>query len=126
VHSSQFSPDIVLAWFQEEKSTLWRLKEIAAHDQLSISTLVEKIDSNRGETGNLSSAIRPFVLDHYRQQAAFGSPHRSRMKSKNPTDEAMTLGNMRELGGCNDHWPIGLRVWRTCFCQTDTGHPRCW
>ena len=66
IHGHQTSASLELAFWDA-------LKEIAAHDQLSISTLVEKIDSNRGETGNLSSAIRLFVLDHYRQQAAFRS-----------------------------------------------------
>ena len=66
IHGHQTSASLELAFWDA-------LKEIAAHDQLSVSTLVEKIDSNRGETGNLSSAIRLFVLDHYRQQAAFRS-----------------------------------------------------
>jgi predicted DNA-binding ribbon-helix-helix protein len=64
ISSGHLLPPMLMAFWDA-------LKEIAAHDQLSISTLVEKIDSNRGETGKLSSAIRLFVL--YRQQAAFGS-----------------------------------------------------
>ena len=66
IHGHQTSASLELPFWDA-------LKEIAAHDQLSISTLVEKIDSTRGETGNLSSANRLFVLDHYRQQAAFRS-----------------------------------------------------
>jgi len=41
------------------------LKEIASNRKLTLSKLVDAIDSNR-EHGNLSSALRLFVLDHYR------------------------------------------------------------
>ena len=41
------------------------LKEIAADRRLTLSDLVATIDSSRTQ-GNLSSAIRLFVLDHYR------------------------------------------------------------
>ncbi|HSL78986.1 MAG TPA: ribbon-helix-helix domain-containing protein [Pseudolabrys sp.] len=41
------------------------LREIADHEQMAISTLVAHIDHNR-TTSNLSSAIRVFVLDHFR------------------------------------------------------------
>jgi predicted DNA-binding ribbon-helix-helix protein len=44
------------------------LKEIAASEELSIPQLVSRIDTER-EHGNLSSAIRLFVLDHYRHLA---------------------------------------------------------
>jgi predicted DNA-binding ribbon-helix-helix protein len=43
----------------------WRgLKEIASARDLTLTALVAGIDSRR--TGNLSSAIRLFVLNHYR------------------------------------------------------------
>ena len=46
----------------------WKgLKEIAALRLTNLSGLVSKIDSQR-EHGNLSSAIRLFVLDHYRSR----------------------------------------------------------
>ena len=45
------------------------LKDIAVARQLSLSDLVASIDTGRRH-GNLSSAIRLFVLDHYRGQAA--------------------------------------------------------
>ena len=47
------------------------LKEIAAHKEASLSELVTKIDDDRTarEQINLSSAIRLFVLDHYRRIA---------------------------------------------------------
>ena len=45
------------------------LKKIAAHKEASLSELVTKIDDDRTarEQINLSSAIRLFVLDHYRR-----------------------------------------------------------
>ena len=42
------------------------LREIADDRQVAISTLVATIDHNR-TTSNLSSAIRVFVLDHFRR-----------------------------------------------------------
>lgn len=52
------------------------LKEIAAARRLTLSDLVATIDSSRTQ-GNLSSAIRLFVLDHYRGHSASGRPHAS-------------------------------------------------
>ena len=43
------------------------LKEIAGGRDLTLSELVASIDHDRRH-GNLSSAIRLFVLDHYRSQ----------------------------------------------------------
>jgi predicted DNA-binding ribbon-helix-helix protein len=45
------------------------LKEIARGRNITLSELVAAIDSNRRH-GNLSSAIRLFVLDFYRNQHA--------------------------------------------------------
>ena len=48
------------------EEAFWRsLKEIARERGATLSDLVAAIDSNRRH-GNLSSAIRLFVLDHYR------------------------------------------------------------
>jgi predicted DNA-binding ribbon-helix-helix protein len=48
------------------EDAFWRgLKEIASARHLTLSALVAGIDSGR-TSGNLSSAIRLFVLDHYR------------------------------------------------------------
>ena len=41
------------------------LREIAARQQLSVNALVQRIDAGRG--GNLSSAVRLFVLDSCRR-----------------------------------------------------------
>jgi predicted DNA-binding ribbon-helix-helix protein len=44
------------------------MKEIAANRAMTLSELVDLIDKVRSHS-NLSSAIRLFVLDHYRGQA---------------------------------------------------------
>lgn len=44
------------------------LKDIAVARNMTLSELVASIDTDRRQ-GNLSSAIRLFVLDHYRAQA---------------------------------------------------------
>jgi predicted DNA-binding ribbon-helix-helix protein len=44
------------------------LKEIAGDRAVTLSDLVASIDTDRRH-GNLSSAIRLFVLDHYRDRA---------------------------------------------------------
>jgi predicted DNA-binding ribbon-helix-helix protein len=44
----------------------WRgLKEIAGKRLVTLSSLIETIDAQR-QNGNLSSALRLFVLNHYR------------------------------------------------------------
>ncbi len=46
----------------------WKsVKEIAAYSGMSVSDLITEIDSER-HNGNLSSAIRLFVLSFYREQ----------------------------------------------------------
>jgi predicted DNA-binding ribbon-helix-helix protein len=50
------------------EDAFWRgLKEIAIGRDKTVSDLVAEIDTGRPH-GNLSSAIRLFVLDHYRGQ----------------------------------------------------------
>jgi predicted DNA-binding ribbon-helix-helix protein len=50
----------------------WKcLKEIAGGRAITLSDLVASIDTDRRQ-GNLSSAIRLFVLDHYRAQLGDG------------------------------------------------------
>ena len=55
------------------------LKEIGALRSMTLSELVGRIDTNR-QQGNLSSAIRLFVLDHYKRIAegltGGSQPHR--------------------------------------------------
>lgn len=51
------------------EDAFWRgLKEIAGDRDITLSDLVATIDTDRRH-GNLSSAIRLFVLDHYRAQS---------------------------------------------------------
>jgi predicted DNA-binding ribbon-helix-helix protein len=48
------------------EDAFWKgLKEIAATRQITLSEILGAIDTGRAQ-GNLSSAIRLFVLDHYR------------------------------------------------------------
>lgn len=50
------------------EDAFWKgLKEIASTRDMTLSDLVSTIDSERHH-GNLSSAIRLFVLDYYRSQ----------------------------------------------------------
>jgi predicted DNA-binding ribbon-helix-helix protein len=51
------------------EDAFWKgLKEIAGTREITLSDLVSTIDSDRRH-GNLSSAIRLFVLNHYRTHA---------------------------------------------------------
>ena len=53
------------------------MKEISGLRNITLSELVGEIDSNR-QQGNLSSAIRLFVLEHFRSRAdATASPGES-------------------------------------------------
>jgi len=48
------------------EDAFWKgLKEIASNRDVTLSEMVSAIDTGRAH-GNLSSAIRLFVLDHYR------------------------------------------------------------
>jgi predicted DNA-binding ribbon-helix-helix protein len=49
------------------------LKEIAGSRDITLSDLVASIDTD-GRVGNLSSAIRLFVLDYYRTQSGGTRP----------------------------------------------------
>ena len=54
------------------EDAFWKgLKDIAIARQLTLSDLVASIDAERRH-GNLSSAVRLFVLDHYRSQSNGG------------------------------------------------------
>jgi len=56
------------------EDAFWQgLKDIAASRRVPLRNLVNSIDTER-QHGNLSSAIRLFVLDHYRSQAAGNGP----------------------------------------------------
>ena len=52
------------------EDAFWRgLKDIAWSRRTTLSNLINNIDLDR-ERGNLSSALRLFVLNHYQAQAA--------------------------------------------------------
>ena len=69
--SSVVKRSIVVAGHKTSVSledAFWRvLKQIAGERDMAVSELVGKIDIER-QHGNLSSAIRLFVLDSYREQ----------------------------------------------------------
>jgi predicted DNA-binding ribbon-helix-helix protein len=55
------------------EDAFWKgLKDIANTQRMTLSDLVGSIDAER-QQGNLSSAIRLFVLNHYQTQAARSS-----------------------------------------------------
>ena len=56
------------------------MKEIAALKGTTLIQLVSQIDGNR-EHNNLSSAIRLFVLDHYRSRAPAHEPLSQKAKA---------------------------------------------
>lgn len=61
------------------EDAFWKgLKEIATGREVTLSDLVASIDTDRRH-GNLSSAIRLFVLDHYRMHSV--DEHNSSMHS---------------------------------------------
>lgn len=56
------------------EDAFWQgLKDIATARNLTLSDVVGLIDTDRSR-GNLSSAIRLFVLDHYRGKPSIESP----------------------------------------------------
>jgi predicted DNA-binding ribbon-helix-helix protein len=73
MNSAVVKRSIVIAGHKTSVSledAFWKaLKEIANTRELTLSDVVAAIDTDRHQ-GNLSSAIRLFVLDHYRAMAA--------------------------------------------------------
>jgi predicted DNA-binding ribbon-helix-helix protein len=66
------------------EDAFWKgLKEVAADRNMTRSGLVTTINSKRKQN-NLSSAIRLFVLDHYRRQAVRLLRKRRRAKAPKP------------------------------------------
>lgn len=64
------------------EDAFWKgLKEIADAREMTLSELVASIDTDR-KHGNLSSAIRLFVLDHFRSQL---TPKDSTSRREQPT-----------------------------------------
>jgi predicted DNA-binding ribbon-helix-helix protein len=75
------------------EDAFWKgLKDIASDREVTLSDLIASIDTERHH-GNLSSAIRLFVLDHYRS--------RSGIVGDNPQS--------RDVGGMRPQQPSALR-----------------
>jgi predicted DNA-binding ribbon-helix-helix protein len=74
------------------EEAFWKgLKEIASRRSLTLSELVATIDAERAH-GNLSSAIRLFVLAHYR--GAFGNGAESGRASEAAANEESSGGGL--------------------------------
>jgi predicted DNA-binding ribbon-helix-helix protein len=70
----------------------WKsLKEIATSREMSLSDLLAAIDSGRHH-GNLSSAIRVFVLNFYREQLL----HRLDVRDKREAIQGLISGSARK------------------------------
>jgi predicted DNA-binding ribbon-helix-helix protein len=70
------------------EDAFWQgLKEVAAGRGMTLSDLVATIDTER-QHGNLSSAIRLFVLDFYRNQISDERPGREGAHAMMPTRAA--------------------------------------
>jgi predicted DNA-binding ribbon-helix-helix protein len=46
------------------------LKEIACTEDVSVNELVRRIDAERDSEGNLSGAVRVYILAHFRNKSA--------------------------------------------------------
>jgi len=72
------------------EDAFWQgLKQIAGERELTLSDLVATIDTERRQ-GNLSSAIRLFVLDYYRASSAARQSETGR-ESRTPRAAASVL-----------------------------------
>jgi len=70
------------------EDAFWKgLKEIAGARGVTLSDLVAAIDTQRRQ-GNLSSAIRLFVLDHFRAQAD-GQPQEEQPRERTRISSAL-------------------------------------
>ncbi len=68
------------------EDAFWKgLKDIAIDRHVTLSDLVASIDGERRH-GNLSSAIRLFVLDHYRAQIGDRADSRAGESTKTPPE----------------------------------------
>ena len=77
------------------EDAFWKgLKEIANGRELTLSDMVASIDTDRHH-GNLSSAIRLFVLDHYRAQ--IGDERSARAAREGPAPRAARLSSAGRL-----------------------------
>ncbi len=74
------------------EDAFWQgLKDIANNREMTLSDLVATIDTDR-HNGNLSSAIRLFVLDHYRATVRQSRPARVRPRDERPEHARLSCG----------------------------------
>ena len=66
------------------------LKEIARADGWTVSKLIAEIDGSR-QRGNLSSAIRLFVLEHFRAKSNFAQPDSRQTESSRVEKETASF-----------------------------------
>jgi len=83
------------------------LKEIASRRKTSGSALIGQIDAQRGE-GNLSSAIRLFVLGHFRSLA---EPQQAANNAEGEDKTARETGIIAPGYRDNGTRPLGFRRW---------------
>ena len=80
------------------EDAFWKgLKDIARGRQVTLSELVGTIDSER-EYGNLSSAIRLFVLDFYRTQLSGLKEGRDGSDGESESSGAVRIRRMLQAG----------------------------
>jgi predicted DNA-binding ribbon-helix-helix protein len=60
------------------------MKEISGARSMTLSRLVSEIDANRNEGNNLSSAIRQFVLNHFKGLASSGRASHAQGLAESP------------------------------------------
>jgi|SRR5215472_6150610 len=75
------------------------LKEIARSRRLTLSEIVGVIDSGRTH-GNLSSAVRLFVLDHYRNLVGAAADDRNPRREQTTTEPHATAGRAGQADVC--------------------------
>ena len=86
------------------------LHEIAKHENVAISALVEKLDKVRTNI-NLSSAIRVFVLNHFRLQAKMGTSQTANSGRRNTESLRARAEECRTLAeGFNDAETRGIML----------------
>jgi len=102
----------------------WKgLKEIADKRLVNLSTLVDTIDAQR-QQGNLSSAVRLFVLEYYRSQIPEVEGREGFSRADGIVPSPSFLADMACGLGCNtDGRPGQLRAVFSC-CATVERHPR--
>jgi predicted DNA-binding ribbon-helix-helix protein len=90
------------------EDAFWQgLKEIANRRKMSGSALIGTIDAQRGE-GNLSSAIRLFVLDHFRSLAEPEAVAHSSLEGTTARDVGVVAPTYRDSDAVR---PPGFRRW---------------